>query len=185
MKYVLMGLFILGPFTSWGVMDFGNWQEQTPYGDLMENNEGKRLWACGTTIQYLEKWYFYRGYTMGAYHRERWNHSTPPVYFIIRSQDKLFLEFSNETTWQAELSKQNLIPYWIRWHTNDWHSLPSILFFLFFGIIIWLPISLVLGFLLYVYRKDIPAFVYKGLLSMGVILVVYIVIHDTFPQSFF
>ena len=182
MKYLLILLLVVNPLLSWAQMEFGNWQERTPYGDLMEYNEGLRLYST-KTIEDIDSYYFYKGYTIGIYSADR-RYNDVASYFITRSQDKLLLRFTDKKAWQAELDKRNLDPWWPRWHDDDWRWSSLIVLILIFCFILWFPIALFIGIILYKARNDLPKRFFRGLFIGMASVVLYIFIHDTFPQSF-
>lgn len=104
--------------------DWSQWWHRTPGGNEISNqsfNDVNRiLFVCkgaqGPLVQYIGRWYFYKGYVIGTFEPNQ-----PNQFFLIDEQSCTFDTFKNITQFDLILDQKGLKPkLWTRWYDSNW-----------------------------------------------------------------
>lgn len=101
------------------------WKDTTPNGKYIHYYEdfsnGIEYEGDSVKINYVSKWYFYKGYTIGINRKD----SLGNLYFASDELKNKVYQFKEERLWRDFLSKNDLIPLiFTRWHVSSWAMFP-------------------------------------------------------------
>jgi hypothetical protein len=135
MKTILLILSFLIPISYAIAIGLGDWERDTPFGNKMyDAGSGTNFVfkSNGQEIKGINKWYFYRGHTIGEYGRAS--------YFTANEQNSTLKTFDTQQEWENEIIKLNLKPFWARWYQDDWYFLDDLLLIMVFTLYISIPL---------------------------------------------
>jgi hypothetical protein len=104
--------------------DFSEWWHKTPGNNEMSNQSfndiHRNLFACKGSgwplLQYIEKWYFYKGFVIGTIEPNQ-----PNQFFIINEQACTLDTFNSDVEFDQYLIQKRLKPIlWTRWYNSNW-----------------------------------------------------------------
>jgi len=201
-KYKIFLSIILFPFFTSASIGLADWQNETPYGNHIDNFNGsgytlhlKVAYDKDMQLAYnarpqnktymlesLKKWYFYNETIVGRLVTPNKN------YFVVNEISGNVMLFDTEKQWQDYLEKNDLIPIlWRRWYDGSWIFFgDDFLFFMAIGFIVTVP--LFIGYLRLLYNSIVREhFNLKKPLTQLVLLITIPIfifwLFDLSPQS--
>ena len=119
-------MLILGLFTlSSEAGDWSEWWHQTPGQNEISNQQfndiHRNLFICRetrskSTIQFIGRWYFYKGHVIGTIMPNQLNQ-----FFIINEKTCSLDTFANHSEFEQVLRHKGLKPvFWTRWFNSNW-----------------------------------------------------------------
>ena len=138
-------------FNSYARIGLADWEAITPLGHKINNFGSVSLFLSDSTIEDLNKWFFYKGYVIGTYQIGN-NQTGTEAYFTANEKNQEVKRFTDQGIWQRELEKNNLVPLlWTRWYKSDWTFYDDqLILFLVFEFFISIP--LIIGYFVLVTR---------------------------------
>lgn len=104
--------------------DWSEWFHKTPGNNTLSNenlnDRHRNVFTCSqnnqVSLQFLEKWYFYKGNIIGTF-----EDSQPKKFFIVNENSCAIDSFSNNSEFDQVLRERKLKPIiWERWFNDNW-----------------------------------------------------------------
>ena len=109
----------------------GDWQSQTPGGNVMGDPGGGTVLTLrknNQTIEHIIRWYFYKDHIIGQ---------TSTDYFIANEPTGEVKRFSGLHEWNRAIAQSELSPaIWTRWFSDNWKFYERMLFAIIFIVIL-------------------------------------------------
>ncbi len=160
----------------------GDWSATTPNGNEINNFTDHTLYLKNETqLNRLDTWYFYKDCILGELKDNL-------GYFVVNEYTFKVDTFKTESDFQAFVTKNNLEPkIWKRYYKGNWIFFgDELLFCLFLGFYISIPLMLFYLFMLYK-SIVIERFNFKKpytLISFLILILIIICwLLERFPQS--
>jgi hypothetical protein len=184
MKYVCLTIAFLTISTAIFGLGFGDWQETTHNGTVINNfNQHSLRLKDGLSLDFVGKWYFYKDCVVG----KRMGENTLG-YFVADEISQQIHTFRTEPEWKAFLEKNQLQPQFIRWYNDDWIFFDEgLIIYFVFGFFISIPLTILFLWLLYeaIFQENLNFTKPYTVSVFSILLLIFISwLLERLPQSF-